>query len=691
MMKVMMINAEIIDRRQMNEEVVLNDLDEVLQLPRMLQQQQQRRRRRREEEEDGFDDDPSSFPPDNTTGTGQLCTIQPWEDERPSFLQFVNTASIRFLHERIPRFGNSKNITEFIIDQAGGGSGGETDYSYIRGLAGPCLCIVAVAILWAIILLICRYVLRTERAGWLSGRFRPLPPRPKQKQNPRVQEENKAGETERGNRMDATESYSNKIQGDNKGERNDDDEEAMRCSSSVITDQNDVENDSSRSTQQQNQGDVEMSSSIRVQRIDEEIDDRRLSDLNDEISGKGDDSITDDHHFGDYKERKQEHQQSTFARFVESFLYDWFGRNEHKNVDGSGKESKMTGSYDTSETMTPSGLGSEGTTDTSLSMLPSNYQESKGFSSKRSSRHKDVKINDSTAFHLIHDLDAAFHVSFKEEGTAQEQIPLPTTAGVSSQMTPRHSELRRLIHDLDSAFHISFRGSETVQIEPSPVTEAAEIAAGTKTVQTSETEKNISMKVDLTKARTAKTLLTGKMMPSFRSCDGSMTSKFGGRSDDLQDGNAPEYPRSSDESSQYQKQQEVNTGHCDDDIHQSSEFYEKDEQLQYRAGEKGEKENDDEMSWIRQYNRVRLFREFFRAICCVCALAVIVGTILMIIQGYVSYADQLDFKSCYSVLRALGFRQFQLVSNAKKRSLSRQFFHPDFLVFVMIESEESVI
>mmetsp|Transcript_58034 Transcript_58034/g.141833 ORF Transcript_58034/g.141833 Transcript_58034/m.141833 type:complete len:1124 (+) Transcript_58034:109-3480(+) len=600
------------------------------------------------EVDDGFDDDdPSSFLPPDNHSSEQQCTIQPWVEDRPNFVEFVNTASIRFLHERIPRFGNTRNITEFIIEKAGGGGGGgsETDNSYIWGLAASCLCIVAVAGFWVIVLLICRYVLRTERVGWISGSFRPLPPRPKPKPPVQEEEEEEEGnlivDTETGEIISATESHSKKTQGDEEGEgereRNDNDEEARKSRSSMIaTNQNDIENDNT-SKQQQNQGDITMPSGIQVQTLDEETGDGRLGDSQTELAGKGDDGIIIDQNSGDYKEQQQEQQQSAFVRFVENFVDDWFGRNYCENADGGGETSKMTGSYDTDETMKPSRSASA-----TPSLLSSNKANAKVLSSKRTSQQKENETEESLIFHVIHDLDATFHVSYKDGEAAQKNLPLPTAAAASSAMTTRDSELYRLIHDLDSAIHSSFRDGEKLQLEPSPVIEAAAAdssaglgsshidTTGTGTAQSPEIEKSESMKMDKARATMVKTLLAGKIMSSFRSSDGNVISNFGGQREDLPDDNTPKCPGNTDESSQYQKQQDEQLAQRDDD--QYSDTHENNERRQHRAGVE-EEEDYDEMSWIRRYNRVRRLREFFSIICCVCALAVVVGTILMIIQG----------------------------------------------------------
>jgi len=122
----------------------------------------------------------------------QQCTIDSWTNDdflgQPS--GFQNTAAIEFVHDRIPRFGHTSNITEFIFDFVSDGeeqSSSSQTHSYLTGVVVCCVAFAAITTFWILVLLICRFTLRdSSRSGsWLSGRCRPLPPRPRPKAPPK--------------------------------------------------------------------------------------------------------------------------------------------------------------------------------------------------------------------------------------------------------------------------------------------------------------------------------------------------------------------------------------------------------------------------------------------------------------------------------------------------------------------------
>lgn len=84
---------------------------------------------------------------------------------------FVNTETIRWTHDRTPRFGNSNDLTLLM-------TGNEDEQrEYMKGLLSSSIAIFCLFLVWLIFLLVFRCMGPYE-VGILSGKPRPLPPKP---------------------------------------------------------------------------------------------------------------------------------------------------------------------------------------------------------------------------------------------------------------------------------------------------------------------------------------------------------------------------------------------------------------------------------------------------------------------------------------------------------------------------------
>jgi hypothetical protein len=95
-----------------------------------------------------------------------LTLLEPFQ--APSF---VNTKTIRWMHELTPRFGNSNNLLLLMEGNE------EEQRDYIKGLMASSIAIFCFFLVWMIFLLVFRCMGPYE-VGILSGRPTPLPPQP---------------------------------------------------------------------------------------------------------------------------------------------------------------------------------------------------------------------------------------------------------------------------------------------------------------------------------------------------------------------------------------------------------------------------------------------------------------------------------------------------------------------------------
>ena len=84
---------------------------------------------------------------------------------------FRDTPLIKFVHNRVPRFGNPNNILVLIEGTD------EEKNDYLRGLLACSIAMFAVFLVWSLILIFMKYR-GPQKYGWLSGRRNPIPPKP---------------------------------------------------------------------------------------------------------------------------------------------------------------------------------------------------------------------------------------------------------------------------------------------------------------------------------------------------------------------------------------------------------------------------------------------------------------------------------------------------------------------------------
>eukprot|EP00934_Nitzschia_sp_Nitz4_P007545 Nitzschia sp. Nitz4//scaffold1_size375055//99440//101442//NITZ4_000238-RA/size375055-augustus-gene-0.710-mRNA-1//-1//CDS//3329540931//7535//frame0 len=111
--------------------------------------------------------------------------------------EFYNTRAIEWMHSVSPRFGHSKNILSLM-------EGSDTQQKdYMRGLMASSLAMFCFFGVWMIVLLVFRCMGPYE-VGFLSGRMRPLPPKPSSRKNSNSNSRNNGS----WNRIDASGSVS---------------------------------------------------------------------------------------------------------------------------------------------------------------------------------------------------------------------------------------------------------------------------------------------------------------------------------------------------------------------------------------------------------------------------------------------------------------------------------------------------
>ena len=85
--------------------------------------------------------------------------------------RFSGSSLIDILHDSIPRFGESSNITEFFV------GGSQDRKSYLLGLVYFAILVICIFLLWCLVLLFFR-IRGAAAHGWLSGSRMPFPPQP---------------------------------------------------------------------------------------------------------------------------------------------------------------------------------------------------------------------------------------------------------------------------------------------------------------------------------------------------------------------------------------------------------------------------------------------------------------------------------------------------------------------------------
>lgn len=479
-----------------------------------------------EEEEEVTYDDEAAGAADSLVEQRQ-CRIRPFVEDRFSpDNTFRNTASIRFVHYQIPRFGHTSNITQFIAEKLGtttttsttvtgsstsaNSSNGEDGGGYIRGLASCCIAIVVVAVTWMLLLFICKFCLGPSRVGWLSGRFRPLPPRPR------------------------TESSSLSLHQDKKDlEQEEDDEDNVDnqkydgpASSGAVG-----KSESSSFGRGDGQGSTEM---------DEETS--RVSSSSDRV-------------------HEAEEQRLAIG--------------ERNSVDESSSTSNQSQDYNIQEPC-----------DNDIWSL--------------------LSVSQQNALRLIHDLDAAFHLSFTNNTTDKDSNDNISNQQGKNLDTTKATDEPTTANEKDET---ASNARPRTRVSSSDDTSLA-IPPSTAPVETT------SLELEPTTAR-IKSILTGQMM----SPPAEVTRSYYGSDRDCSD-NLEDFNDSA-------------SLHLKHSYHGSQQLFCDQDKVKISR--------EEIEAWFRRYHKIEFIRSCFRTICWFCALAVIVGTILMIIQGYVEIIGRLPF------------------------------------------------
>jgi hypothetical protein len=84
---------------------------------------------------------------------------------------FVNTGAIRNTHQHAPRFGHTNDLYQLLEGSP------DEQKNYIKGLIASVVAIGCFFLFWVLFILAFQY-LGPYEVGWLSGRIKPLPPKP---------------------------------------------------------------------------------------------------------------------------------------------------------------------------------------------------------------------------------------------------------------------------------------------------------------------------------------------------------------------------------------------------------------------------------------------------------------------------------------------------------------------------------